>query len=130
MLIKTSDFSFNYDSSGNMKISQGANYIKGVMQMLFNMVPGDDPADVNRGLRLRSESFNSYIEGGRNNDYEADINAQINKYTPFIPSNITATYTNNTLLVNVDISYLGNIYKMVSVVDKAGSSAISILNKL
>lgn len=81
------DATFRTDRAGNAILATKLEYYLGIVNMLFNMVPGTDPYNPDMGLNLAQYQFQAGIEGDRDSDYEVKITEQFSKYTDIRISN-------------------------------------------
>lgn len=109
---ETTDLTFRHDRTGNMVIGKRGEYVVNIVQMLFNMKPGTDEFDSDKGLYISSKYFTHYTNNTRDSEYESKIVQQFTTYTDLIPSNVIAMYIDNTLRIYMMIRYEGNIYEM------------------
>lgn len=84
------DLQFKTDSNYNRILLSGPARIKQVVTMLFNMVPGMDEYNPEKGLNIAAKLFNPVMENVHDSEYENEITQQFNTYTDIIVSNVTA----------------------------------------
>lgn len=77
----TRDITFRTDTSGNPTISSNLDYYLGIVNMLFNMIPGYDPYNPEMGLDIAKYQFKTGVRGERDTEYELKIADQFGKYT-------------------------------------------------
>ena len=112
----TKDITFRSDFSGNATLATGLHYYLGIINMLFNMVPGTDPYNPEMGLDVAKLRFTAGVQNHRNTEYESNIANQFNKYTDLNISSvivqfiddqwkITFTVTTNSATYNAFVGY-------------------------
>jgi len=79
--LATRDITFRTDTSGNPTISSNLDYYLGIVNMLFNMIPGYDPYNPEMGLDIAKYQFKTGVRGERDTEYELKIADQFGKYT-------------------------------------------------
>ena len=110
------DITFRSDFSGNATLATGLHYYLGIINMLFNMVPGTDPYNPEMGLDVAKLRFTTGVQNQRNTEYESKIANQFNKYTDLNISSvivqfiddqwkITFTVTTNSATYNAFVGY-------------------------
>lgn len=77
----TRDITFRTNTSGNPTISSNLDYYLGIVNMLFNMIPGYDPYNPEMGLDIAKYQFKTGVRGERDTEYELKIADQFGKYT-------------------------------------------------
>lgn len=107
-----SDFSFRIDRAGKTVLTTGGEHVRGVITMLFAKKPGKDEYESELGLDLVGRRFTTYVDRTRDTEYESMIVSQITKYTDLLPVNVVAIYLNQSLYVNMQVMYNGEIYTM------------------
>ena len=112
MPMNTTDISYRMDRIGNMIEPKRGEYVCNIAQMLFNLVPGTDEYDINRGLNIRGKLYQPMVEGTRDASYENEIIQQFTRYTDLIPSNVIAVYLNKQYHVYMDVTYRNQVYMM------------------
>ena len=106
------DISYRMDRIGNMIEPKRGEYVCNIAQMLFNLVPGQDEYDPERGLNIRGKLYQPFSNGARDPSYESEIMKQFNKYTDLIPANVIAIYLNGQYHVYMDVTYRNQVYMM------------------
>lgn len=114
---ETTDLTLRHDRTGNMVVGKRGEYVMNVVQMLFNLRPGSDEFDKEKGLYVSSKYFKQYTDNTRDSEYESKIVKQFTTYTDLIPANVVAMYINQSLHIYMMIQYQGNIYEMDMVYD-------------
>lgn len=106
----TSDFSFKMDRTGKSILLKNGEHVRSISTMLFAMRPGMDEYESELGLDLVGRRFQMYAEKTRDTEYESTIVKQFTKYTDLVPLNVIAIYLNESLYVNMQLRYEGDIY--------------------
>lgn len=112
MANETYDLTYRTDRTGNMVKGKRGEYVCNLAQLLFNMVPGTDEYEPDKGLDIARKRNRTYTKETRDTDYENQIVAQFTKYTDLIPVNVIAMYMNNSLHIYMSIRFEGAIYEM------------------
>ena len=122
--INSTDCTWRYDRSGNMVEGKRAEYVVNVVEMLFNMIPGTDEYEPDRGLAINKKKFQPYLDNTRDTQYEDEITKQFTTYTDLIPSNVLAVYVNNALRMYMQVRFQGNIYEIDLIYENDTLSAV------
>lgn len=109
---ETYDLTYRTDRTGNMVKGKRGEYVCNLAQLLFNMVPGTDEYEPDKGLDIARKRNRTYTKETRDTDYENQIVTQFTKYTDLIPVNVIAMYMNNSLHIYMSIRFEGAIYEM------------------
>lgn len=112
MANETYDLTYRTDRTGNMVKGKRGEYVCNLAQLLFNMVPGTDEYEPDKGLDIARKRNRTYTKETRDTDYENQIVTQFTKYTDLIPVNVIAMYMNNSLHIYMSIRFEGAIYEM------------------
>lgn len=111
------DLTWRHDRSGNMIRGKRGEYVVNICQMLFNMVPGTDEYERDRGLAIRTKLQKNYAEKTRDIEYESEIIRQFTTYTDLVPSQVLAIYMNKSLFIYMVIKHRSEIYELDMVAD-------------
>lgn len=106
----STDLTWRTDRNGNVIASSKNEKLINQVQMLFMMHPGDDEYDLDRGLDIISKAQTTYVNGERDTEYENKIVTQFSTYTSIVPSNVVVVYTNNALVIAMNMTYEGEMY--------------------
>ena len=97
------DATFRTDLSGNPILASNLDYYLGIVNILFNMIPGTDPYNPEMGLDIAKYRYKAGIEGERDTEYESKINEQFSKYTDLQISTPIMQFTNKSWKVTFQI---------------------------
>lgn len=84
------DLSLRTDSNHNPLILSGPARYKQIVTMLFNMVPGMDEFNPEKGLNIAAKLFVPQTAMQHDTEYENEIVNQFTKYTDLTVTNVTA----------------------------------------
>lgn len=110
--INSTDLTWRHDRSGNMVVGKRAEYVVNTVEMLFNMYPGTDEYEPERGLAIGKKKFQPHLDKTRDTQYENDIVKQFTTYTDLVPSNVLAMYVNEGLRMYMQVRFQGNVYEI------------------
>ena len=108
----TTDLTFRVDKGGASIRSIRGEYVVNICQLLFNLVPGTDAYEPERGLAIRHKVHQPYTDKTRDTEYENEIIKQFTTYTTLIPTQVLAVYMNNSLFIYMNIKFEGDIYEL------------------
>jgi len=108
----TTDITWRIDRNGNSIMSKRGEHVINVVQFLFNLRPGTDEYDREKGLFIKSKIQKAYTENSRDTSYEAEIVKQFTKYTDILPVNVIAIYLNGKYRIYLTVRYMGEIYEL------------------
>jgi len=120
----TYDLTFRPDRTGNMIKGRRGEYVVNICQMLFNLVPGTDEYEPERGLAIRRKLQQTYVEKTRDTTYESEITRQFNQYTDLRPMQVLAVYMNKSLFIYMSIKFEGQLYELDMVADQSTLTAM------
>lgn len=120
----TYDLTFRPDRTGNMIKGRRGEYVVNICQMLFNLVPGTDEYEPERGLAIRRKLQQTYVEKTRDTTYESEITRQFNQYTDLRPIQVLAVYMNKSLFIYMSIKFEGQLYELDMVADQSTLTAM------
>lgn len=120
----TYDLTFRTDRAGNMIRGRRGEYVVNVCQMLFNMVPGTDEYEPERGLAIRRKLQQTYEEKTRDTTYESEISRQLTTYTSLVPIQVLAVYMNKSLFIYMSIRFESQLYELDMVADQSTLTAM------
>lgn len=120
----TYDLTFRPDRTGNMIKGRRGEYVVNICQMLFNLVPGTDEYEPERGLAIRRKLQQTYVEKTRDTTYESEITQQFNQYTDLRPMQVLAVYMNKSLFIYMSIKFEGQLYELDMVADQSTLTAM------
>lgn len=120
----TYDLTFRPDRAGNMIKGRRGEYVVNICQMLFNLVPGTDEYEPERGLAIRRKLQQTYEEKTRDTTYEAEISRQLTTYTNLVPLQVLAVYMNKSLFIYMSIQFENQIYELDMVADQSTLTAM------
>lgn len=106
------DMTWRTDRNGNTIISKRGEYIVNIAQMLFNIRPGTDEYDSEKGLFIKDKLHKAYAENSRDTAYEIEILRQFTKYTDLVPVNVLAVYLKGKYRIYMQIRYMNQLYEL------------------
>lgn len=109
----TKDLSFRTDSNYNPLVLSGPARYKQIVTMLFNMVPGMDEYNPEKGLNIAAKLFNPAIELQHDTEYETEIMNQFSQYTDLTVSNVNAMGINGYFCVFFSIITSQTTYQVL-----------------
>lgn len=111
-MLDIKDLSFRTDHNNNMIVARKGEYVCNIVKMLFNMIPGSDEYNPDRGLNIRSQASKPNESGYRDSSYESEIVRQFNAYTDLIPMNVIARFKDHKMHIYMKVRYRYNIYEV------------------
>lgn len=110
--VQTLDMTWRTDRNGNTILTKGGEHVVNVAQFLFNLRPGTDEYDRDKGLFIREKYHQPMGKNVRDSEYESRIVAQFTKYTDLLPLTVIATYINDAFRIYMQIRYQDEIYEL------------------
>lgn len=96
--------------------------------MLFNMIPGMDEFNPNKGLNIAAKLFVPTMNGVRDTEYETEILNQFSQYTDLSLTNIVAMSLDGAYCVGFSIMTRDGVYQAL-VSHKADDLSVLIVNQ-
>lgn len=124
----TKDITFRPDRNNNMVVASRGEYICNIAKMLFNMIPGTDEYNPDRGLNIRSKASQPNESGSRDSSYEQEIVKQFTTYTDLIPMNVVVQYKNHKMYIYMQIRYQNVLYE-IDLTDQDDELVVVLRNK-
>ena len=121
---RTYDMTFRTDRGGSMIKGKHGEYVVNICQMMFNLVPGSDVYEPERGLAIRQKLNQCYVEKTRDSAYESEIIKQFSEYTKLRPTQVLAIYMNKSLFIYMSVKFEGELYELDMVADQATLTAM------
>ena len=128
IFIAAKDVTFRTDRAGNPVLATNIDYYLGVINQLFNMVPGFDPYNPDMGIDLESYRFKSGVHGERDGALEQRVSDQFRTYTDLNVSNVIAIFMDDGWKITFTLTTAST--QFVALVGYKENSLSSVLREI